>query len=190
MITDYTTLTFEQSLAEFDAIASDARTTFGHLNPAQLNWKPGAEQWSVAQCLEHLIAANREFYPAFDAIVRGKKKRSLLERLPVLPGLIGRVMVKSLSPNSTQKFKAPGSVVPAASAIDPEIVNHFAAHQREITGRFRELESFDLARTIITSPFAAVMTYSLLDACRICVAHERRHFAQAVRVMETPGFPA
>ncbi len=190
MITDYTTITFQQSLAEFDAIASDARKTFGHLNLAQLNWKPGAEQWSVAQCLEHLIAINREYYPTFDAIVQGRKKTALLEQLPVLPGLIGRMMVKLLSPDSTRKFKAPGQVAPAVSAIDPQIVEGFVAHQREIAGRYRELEKFDPARTIITSPFAAVITYSLLDACRICVAHERRHFAQAVRVMETPGFPA
>jgi hypothetical protein len=53
----------------------------------------------------------------------------------------------------------------------------------------RSLENKDPAETIITSPFASVVVYSLLDAFRLIVAHERRHFAQAQRVMETAGFP-
>jgi hypothetical protein len=34
-----------------------------------------------------------------------------------------------------------------------------------------------------------IVVYSALDACRIIVVHERRHFAQAQRVMAAPGFP-
>jgi len=47
----------------------------------------------------------------------------------------------------------------------------------------------DAARIVMTSPFVSFITYNLLDACRLIVAHERRHLAQAQRVMETPGFP-
>src|SRR5919112_472867 len=47
----------------------------------------------------------------------------------------------------------------------------------------------DLRRTMVTSPVAAVATYSLLDAYRIVVAHERKHFEQARRVTEEAGFP-
>jgi hypothetical protein len=53
----------------------------------------------------------------------------------------------------------------------------------------RSLEDKGPAGIIITSPFASVMVYILLDAFRLIVAHERRHFAQAQRVMEADGFP-
>jgi hypothetical protein len=46
-----------------------------------------------------------------------------------------------------------------------------------------------LRRTVVTSPVTAVATYSLLDAYRIVVAHERKHFEQARRVTCVPGFP-
>jgi hypothetical protein len=42
---------------------------------------------------------------------------------------------------------------------------------------------------IVASPIAGFVTYNMLDACRIVVAHERRHFEQARRVTEAEGFP-
>jgi len=30
---------------------------------------------------------------------------------------------------------------------------------------------------------------NVLDACRILIAHDRRHFEQARRVTQSPGFP-
>ena len=39
-------------------IAADVRASFGGLSAAQLNWKPSAERWSIAQCFDHLLAVN------------------------------------------------------------------------------------------------------------------------------------
>lgn len=186
---DFTTLSLSETLAEAEAISRDVQTTFGQLNAEQLNWKPDDKTWSVAQCLEHLVATNSGMFGPFDEIISGQKRATLWERMPVLPGLFGKLMVKSLSPNATQKLKAPASIQPATSVIDAQIVNRFAEHQRELSGRFTSLENFLVEKIVMTSPFLKVMTYSVLDACRLIVAHERRHMAQAQRVMAAPGFP-
>ena len=102
---DYVRLPLAEVLDEADAIAADANTLFGHLNAQQINWKPSADRWSVAQCLEHLITINRKYYPQFDQIIKGEKKTTLWQRMPVLPSLFGRMMVKALSPNFNQKLK-------------------------------------------------------------------------------------
>jgi len=186
---DYQKLTLPQIFDEAEAIAGDAKTLFGKLNSQQLNWKPAADSWSVAQCLDHLITINREYYPVFDRIVNGDYPKTLWRRLPFLSAISGRMMIKVLSPNSHQKLKAPGVAQPSSSAIDPNIVERFVAHQRELLEKMRSLENREPAETIITSPFASVVVYSLLDTFRLLVAHERRHFAQAQRVMGTDGFP-
>ena len=186
---DYQNLTLSQIFDEAEAIAGDAKTLFGRLNSQQLNWKPSADSWSVAQCLDHLITINREYYPIFDRIVSGEHRKAFLSRLPFLPAVFGRMMVKVLSPNSHQKLKAPRAAQPSSSSIDPQIVERFVAQQSETLAKMRSLENRDPAKTIITSPFASVVVYSLLDTFRLMVAHERRHFAQAQRVMETDGFP-
>jgi len=185
----FTQLTLPQILDEAGAIGRDAQSIFGRLNAEQLNWKPSADSWSVAQCLDHLMSANREMLPAFDEAIGGTKRARFFERVPVLPGLFGRLLIKAVSPGGKRKLKAPTAAVPSTSALDPHIVGQFVAHQQEVIGKMKAIQNLDPAATVMTSPFASVVTYSLLDACRIIVAHERRHFAQAKRVMATSGFP-
>lgn len=187
---DYVNLSLAEVFDEAEAIAADAKTLFGHLSAQQLNWKPGASEWSVAQCLEHLIAANSAFHPQFDRIIAGENKPTLWERAPVLPGLFGKLLVKSQEPKSHQKFKAPTLAQPSSSAVDPQVVDRFVGNHRETTAKLRAMERLDPAKIIVTSPFVKMIIYSALDAARLVVTHERRHFAQAQRVMETEGFPA
>jgi hypothetical protein len=176
-------------ITEAQAIATDVRNTFGHLNATQLNWKPSAEQWSVAQCFAHLIAINSGYFPIIERVVRGEHKPSLHERLPLLPRLFGSLVLSAVKPEASRKLKANARFEPSASAIDADIIAKFEAHQRAVVDHMRMTEGVDLRRLIITSPVASIATYSLLDAYRILVAHERRHMAQAGRVMESSGFP-
>jgi hypothetical protein len=186
---DYQNLTLPQIYDEADAVAHDAKILFGHLNSEQLNWKLAADSWSVAQCLDHLISANHKYHPVFDRILKGEYRKTFLHGMPFLPSLFGRVMIKAVSPESRRKFKAPGAARPSSSSIDPQIVDRFIVHQRETLAKMRSLEGRGPAGIIITSPFVSMVVYSLLDAFRLIVAHERRHLAQAQRVMETGGFP-
>ena len=90
---------------------------------------------------------------------------------------------------SPRKLKAPAAAVPSASRITPQIVACFAAHQAEVRQWTQMLSTQDCAKLIMTSPFLSFITYSLLDSFRIIAVHDRRHFEQALRVTQTPGFP-
>lgn len=186
---DYRTLSLPQIVDEARAIADDVPGLFGHLDAHQLNWQPAADSWSVAQCLEHLIVIDRAYYPSFDRIVKGEHRPSLLERLPVLPAVFGRMMVAVLSPESRRKYTAPATTRPTSSAIAPDIVARFVGHQQEILAWMGALGERQPATIVIRSPFAPI-PYSVLDALRIIVAHERRHIAQARRVMMSEAFPS
>ena len=186
---DYQNLALPQIFNEAEAIAGDAKTLFGNLSPEQLNWMPAADSWSVAQCLDHLISANSVYDPIFDSISKGEYRKTLLHRMPFLPSLIGRIIINAVSPDSQRKLKAPVPAQPSSSSIDPQIVERFVMRQRETLARMKSLKDKNTAEIIITSPFLKVMVYSLLDAFRLIVAHERRHFAQAQRVMRADRFP-
>lgn len=169
-------------------VASNTRSTFGHLTPSQLNWKPSPERWSIAQCFDHLIAVNKAYFPVIDNVLAGKK-RTLWESMPVLPGLMGKMVIKAVEPTSTRKFKARKNFEAAQSNISGSIINDFVDHQAEVVDKMKATQHLDLEKIIITSPVAAVMTYSLIDAYRIIVVHEQRHFQQAKRVTEETEFP-
>src|SRR5690349_2440679 len=114
------------------AIAADVRASFGSLSSVQLNWKPSAERWSIAQCFDHLITSNKGYLPIIESVRAGTKQTRFVERLPVLPGLAGKLLIKSLDPASTRKLKAPKNFQPAQSDISASIIDDFVAQQEQL----------------------------------------------------------
>ncbi|MBV9958164.1 MAG: DinB family protein [Acidobacteria bacterium] len=174
---------------QLEGVTADVRREFTNLSAAQLNWKQSAEEWSIGQCLDHLVQTNEQFFLSFDQIIRGEKQQTVWERLPVLPKFFGRFIVNAANPESTRKVKAPKVFAPASSDVDAHIVESFIAHQALVASKLKALEKVDARNIKVTSPVARFVTYSLLDACTILVYHERRHFEQARRVLAASGFP-
>src|SRR6185369_14541993 len=185
---DYLTAKLLALITEANNIAAEAKSTFGRLTPTQLNWKPSAERWSVAQCFDHLLTSNKDYFPRIDGVIAGIKP-TFWQRMPVLPGLAAKLLIKSLDPNSTRKIKAPQKFQPAQSDISPSVIEDFVDQQARMVEKMKSTEHLDLEKIVITSPVAAVVTYSLMDAYRIIVVHEARHFQQAKRVTEESAFP-
>ena len=186
---DYRTAGLPDVITAANNVANEARTTFGHLTPSQLNWKPSPERWSVAQCFEHLLTSNKGYFPVIDNVLAGHKP-TFWQSMPVLPGLLGKLLIKYLDPVSTRKMKAPKSFQPAKSDISGSVINDFVDQQQQIVAKMKSTEHLDLEKIVISSPITSAVTYSLMDAYRIIVVHEQRHFQQAKRVTEEAGFPA
>jgi hypothetical protein len=175
---------------ELRTISENARKEFGKLNRDQLNWKPSADRWSVAQCFDHLINSNAGYIPIFDAVAAGTLKQTLVQKLPGVPKMWGQLLIKSLDPKTTRKLKAPKRFQPASSDLSESIIDNFVQNQSRVLDAMEKTKNLEIDRTIITSPVAAIVTYSLLDAFRIVVVHEQRHFQQAQRVTQDQNFPA
>src|SRR3712207_3943123 len=79
-------------------IAAEAQATFGQLSTAQLNWKRSAEEWSIAQCFDHLILSNSPYFPLVERIAAGERKTTLWQRMPFLPGLFGKLVLGAVKP--------------------------------------------------------------------------------------------
>jgi hypothetical protein len=176
-------------VTEAERISLEAGATFGQLSPEQLNWKRSGGEWSVGQCFDHLIRANRTYFPLLERIIAGAQKRTLWQRVPLLPGFFGRLLMRSVRPESARKLKAPEVFKPAASDIAGDIIAQFARHQDELTRLMKATEKLNPERVVVPSPVSPLIIYSLLDGYRIMLTHERRHFLQAERVMAADEFP-
>jgi len=134
MTIDYTVLTLAESGKALDAIAREAQDVFGALNGRQLNWRPDERRWGVAQCLDHLLSANRLMLAAAHAALDESQPRTIWQRLPVLPGLFGRLMIRSLTPTATRKLASRARArVRGAGPTSSDVP---LARQREIVDAF------------------------------------------------------
>jgi len=174
---------------ELETVSSDVRREFGSFRSEQLNWKPNVDRWSVGQCLDHLMTGNKHFFPILDSIVSATKKTVFMERIPLLPGVWGKLLIKSLNPKNTRKMKARPNFQPASSDLPSNIVHQFIDQQGEFADWMDKMKDMDLDRIIITSPAMKLMTYSVMDGYRFLVLHEQRHLQQAQRVVAEEKFP-
>jgi len=178
----------EPLLKEGQVTTANIQAEFGGLTKPQLNWKPTDEVWSIGQCLDHLIVSNKRYFNSFKGIANGTKKPNFWERLPV-GNFWGNMIRKSVHPDTIKKAKTPDIFKPSSSDIRDDIVQELAYNFEELKRLVRFTDSADHERTMISSPAAAFITYSLKDACIILITHLERHYRQAKAVKEVEGFP-
>ncbi len=177
-------------LNRIEAVSQQVQTTFGPMNAAQLNWKPAAEKWSIAQCLHHLITLNKSYFPFFVKLEADTFENNLWEKISPFSGYFGNMLKKSMiSPSAKRSMKTPVVWRPSQSELPDTIVADFLTHQNELLNLLRAIGQHNHASITISSPASSLFTYSLKDAVIIIATHEERHLRQAQGVQAMPGFP-
>ncbi|MFY9619021.1 MAG: DinB family protein [Pyrinomonadaceae bacterium] len=160
------------------------------LTEAQLNWKPDATQWSIAQCLEHLAVTSKQFNGYFKQLIESARlKWPTNGAIPYRPSLVGGWLIKQVVPETTRKVSAPKIFKPSDSSLIEDALALFLKQQEEFVRFVRESEGVDYNRARLRSPVTPLMRYSLADAFVVTIVHGYRHLAQANRVKAMPNFP-
>ncbi len=169
--------------ADVSAIERRARELFGGLNYERFNWSSQPDRWSVGKCLEHLVIANEPYFAIFSSVAKGTKQTTFWERVPFLPKMFGTAVLNTVRPETAKKSKAPGIFRPTVGNVPLEMLDTFCAQQQRLVETFASLKGVDVDKTIVTSPVARFIPYSLRDALLIVVEHEKRHMNQAERML-------
>src|SRR5262249_13359657 len=101
------------------------------LSDAQFNWQPGPNQWSIGQCLDHLLVTGRNSISNIhEAIAANATKRSSQEK-PFRYGPIEKWFVRLMGPRVIVKIKAPRAYRPSTERLSTEIIDGFFRLQEE-----------------------------------------------------------
>ena len=177
-------------VAEAEKNNATANDLVQGLTEEQLNWKPDAQQWSVAQCLEHLAVTSKQFNGYFKQLIEGARlKWPTNGAVPYRPSLVGGWLIKQVVPETTRKVPAPKVFKPSDSSSIHDALGLFLKQQEEFVRFVRESEGVDYNRARLRSPVTPLMRYSLADAFVVTIVHGYRHLAQANRVKAMPNFP-
>lgn len=170
-------------------ISAETKSVFGGLNGGQINWKPGAENWSIGQCFEHLIITNSLYFPNIEKVSDGTHRNNFFSKIPFAVGLTAVLMKNSLKPEQVRKMKTFKIFEPAASDVSATIFDEFAENQRQLIGLIEAVKDLDIDKIKISEPLSVALNLRLSDVFEILVMHEKRHFWQAERVLQTASFP-
>jgi hypothetical protein len=174
---------------ELEQLGDIVAERFTPLNAEQLNWKPAPDEWSIGQCLDHLITTDVQYLPIMEQEAQGTRQTNFWQRLPVLPGVFGSMLYNSLHPETaTKSMQSPNVFRPSESEIGLDICDRFQAHQAKVMSAMQGNQEKPIDTIIISSPVASWLVYSLGDAFRVIVVHQYLHLMQAERVLQAEGY--
>jgi hypothetical protein len=174
---------------ELAAVEGDAAALVAGLSAERAGWRLAPGAWSVAECLDHLAAANRVYLAAMGPPAARARERGRWRRGPATPGLAGRWFVGTLEPppRPLLKLPAPRQIRPRASPPIAAAHADFQATHRDVGAFLRDNADLDLAHIGFANPFVPGVRFSLATGLHVIAAHERRHLWQAWRVRRAAG---
>jgi hypothetical protein len=150
------------------------------LSEAQWNFKAGPDRWSIAQCMEHIAAA--------EDYIRG----IVVEKVMAAPAVPDRDTKKiddgviAMVPDRSHKAQAPEPLVPTNRFGTPDAsIKHFI-ESREKTEEFLKTTP-GLRDHAVDSPMGVKMDG--YEFVLLIAAHSERHTKQILEVKADPNYP-
>lgn len=171
-------------ITEIQSISHSFTQAFGSLSSDQLNWKPNTDSWSIAQITDHLITTNETYYPVIRKLREGNYSTPFHSKIPFVTSFFGNFILKSVTPDRRKKIKTFPIWEPGQSHHAADILQQFATHQTQLATLIEKSDDLLEAGTVISSPANRFIVYSLEKAFEIIVTHEKRHYQQALEVLD------
>jgi DinB superfamily/Activator of Hsp90 ATPase homolog 1-like protein len=173
----------ELGLAELRDSRDEFLKAVEGLTLAQWSFKPAAEQWSIAECTEHMgiieeIAFRRMIEHALKAPAEPEKRKSLK---------YSDHAVLRLASERQKKLSAPERLQPTGRWKNPQESAQHLRELREQTIEFLEATQDDLRNHFVEHPaFGTLDTYQWL---LLMGGHVRRHTDQIREIQANSRFP-
>lgn len=175
---------------EYKAAVEKVRSMLEPLSEKQLNWSTAPGQWSVAQCISHLIVTGNEYIQQMQETIKNASQRKSASEDPLRYSLVGKLFINMMEPPVKKKIKTPKNFNPAIINSKHQLIQEFSDVNEDIIAIIQSTQNLDISRIKIVSPVSKLLKFNLTDAFAYIAAHERRHIWQAENVMRADGFPA
>jgi hypothetical protein len=179
----------QELIDELTAVEYDADRIVVPLDDEQFNWSPGPGSWSIAQCIDHLNAANARYFGAASEAVARAEAGGLTRQGPIASTWVGRRFIASLEPPVGLRIRAPRRIRPAPHRHKAEVWPEFVRQHTHMRACIAGWGHVDLNRAVFPNPLARYGRVRAGTALCIIAAHDRRHVWQASRVRGAAGFP-
>jgi hypothetical protein len=166
---------------DLDAASRRLRALHASAAPDALSRRPGAGQWSPAECLEHLNLITAALLPMLATGLQ--EARDLGSPAPgrYRRDLMGWLVWAIMGPGGGIKAATIAAFIPSGTRSVEALVAEFARLQEDIFGCVRAADGLPIDRVRITSPFDARVKYNLYAVLTLVPRHQHRHLLQAER---------
>jgi hypothetical protein len=151
------------------------------LSEAQWNFKAAPEKWSIAQCAEHIAAA--------ESLIRGAVEGALIKPLPAdqdAGAMVKDELIQTMVVDRSKKFSAPEPLVPSDRFGSPAAAVEAFRKERVTTLKLAQSDADLRAHAAQHPGFGMIDTYGWM---LFLSGHTERHTLQIEEVKANPDFP-
>lgn len=179
----------EGYVLQLTSVRQDLPGIAGGLSLDQFNWNPAADQWSIAQCVEHLNITTERYIPVLRKDIADARAAGRHAAGPFALGFLERWFLETMEPPIRRRFKT-GKAFIAAGRLEPApTLQRFNDLNEQFGECMRAAEGLNLKAIKVRSQFGPI-SWTMNGTFAILLAHERRHLWQARQVRTNPGFPS
>lgn len=150
------------------------------VSETQLRRRPAANSWSVAECLEHLIATGEAYYPRVQHAI--KHGPAVPAAHTYQPRVFGRWFIQLAGPTSRWRLRARAPFQP--QPVQSDTIRRFVTQQSALLTLLERAHQTDLNRACVPSPLSRWLTLTLGECLDMLVVHQQRHIRQARRARD------
>jgi hypothetical protein len=170
----------DKALAYLESTKQDVLDATKNLSPAQWNFKAAPDRWSIAECMEHIAAA--------EDYIRGMVESGVM-KAPAVPGrdiaAIDAGIIANV-PERKNKVQAPEAIKPTNRFGSPQAsLDHFV-ESRATTENFLKTTT-GLRDHAADSPTG--QKWDAYEFILLIAAHSERHTNQIKEVKADPNYP-
>jgi hypothetical protein len=162
---------------------------FKTLSESQINWKPSRGNWSIAECVDHLIVTNKLYSKEFEKRFGEKLIETDCAKTEVQHKWLCQFIIKSVDPANAKKVSTFGVFMPSLSSHSKEVFDSFSNLQNQFINLLINTENLNLNEYVMSSPAVKIIKENFCDVLEIIRLHDRRHFNQAEKLFNHPNFP-
>jgi hypothetical protein len=193
-VTEVQDAVLREWLDQLEALRLDARSLTDGLSADQLNWRPEPGRWSIAQCLEHITLTLRLYPEKMEQMIRESRERQARGARAYGEGAFSRWFVSSMEPPARMRVRTARRVDPSkqpgTTPLDTaRVLTDFDAELTRFGRSAAAADGVSLVHGRTSSPFFALLRFTLGQVIAMNLAHARRHLWQARQVRQHARFP-
>jgi len=170
----------DKALAYLESTKKDVLDAVKDLSPAQWNFKSAPDRWSIAECMEHIAAA--------EDYIRGSVENGVM-KAPAVPGrdtaAIDAGIIANV-PERKTKFQAPDAIKPSNRFGSPQgSIDHFVESRAKTEDYLKTTTG--LRDHAADSPNG--QKWDAYEFILLIAAHSERHTNQIKEVKADPNYP-
>lgn len=165
----------ESALKELDDNSAKFTALFDGLSEEELNRRTDGSSWSIAQHIQHVTRAGRQFGLAMKVAITDARKRGLLSKGPFRPDFIGRLFLKALEPPVKLRVKSPKPAIPDELVAVETLNADFMKMRKKLKEVYLESAGIDLERLKMRHPLNRLLNFNFAVWLALVPSHERRH---------------